>query len=67
MFEGGKSEFACVLTFEFNCGLSFEFSCGFSFEFSCGLSFDCSLGMTLVNARGGGEERGISDSEVLLE
>ena len=51
VFEGGKSEFACVLTF----------------EFSCGLSFDCSLGMTLVNARGGGGERGVSDSEVLLE
>ena len=51
MFEGGKSEFACVLTF----------------EFSCGLSFDCSLGMTLVNARGGGGERGVSDSDVLLE
>ena len=59
MFEGGKSEFAC--------GLRFEFSCELSFEFSCGLSFDCSLGMTLVNARGGGEERGVSDSEVLLE
>ena len=51
VFEGGKSEFACVLTF----------------EFSCGLSFDCSLGMTLVNARGGGGERGVSDSDVLLE
>ena len=59
VFEGGKSEFACVLTFEFSCGLSFEFSCG--------LSFDCSLGMTLVNARGGGGERGVSDSDVLLE
>ena len=75
VFEGGESEFACVLTFEFSCGvsfafscgLSFEFCCGLSFEFSCGLSFDCSLGMTLVNARGGGEERGISDSEVLLQ
>ena len=51
VFEGGESEFACVL----------------SFEFSCGLSFDCSLGMTLVNARGGGGERGVSDSDVLLE
>ena len=67
MFEGGESEFACVLTFEISCGLSFEFSFGLSFEFSCGLSFDCSLGMTLVNARGGGGERGVSDSEVLLE
>ena len=75
VFEGGESEFACVLTFEFSCGvsfafscgLSFEFCCGLSFEFSCGLSFDCSLGMTLVNARGGGGERGVSDSEVLLE
>ena len=75
VFEGGESEFACVLTFEFSCGLSFEFSCGvsfafscgLSFEFSCGLSFDCSLGMTLVNARGGGGERGVSDSDVLLE
>ena len=67
MFEGGKCEFACVLTFEISCGLSFEFSFGLSFEFSCGLSFDCSLGMTLVNARGGGGERGVSDSEVLLE
>ena len=83
VFEGGESEFACVLTFEFSCGVSFEFSCvltfafscglsfefccGLSFEFSCGLSFDCSLGMTLVNARGGGGERGVSDSEVLLE
>ena len=59
VFEGGESEFACVLSFEFICGLSFEFSCG--------LSFDCSLGMTLVNARGGGGERGVSDSDVLLE
>ena len=67
VFEGGESEFACVLTFEFSCGVSFEFSCGLLFEFSCGLSFDCSLGMTLVNARGGGGERGVSDSEVLLE
>ena len=91
VFEGGESEFACVLTFEFSCGVSFEFSCGLSFEFSCGvsfafscglsfefccglsfefscgLSFDCSLGMTLVNARGGGGERGVSDSEVLLQ
>ena len=67
VFEGGESEFACVLTFEFSCGVSFAFSCGLSFEFSCGLSFDCSLGMTLVNARGGGGERGVSDSEVLLE
>ena len=91
VFEGGESEFACVLTFEFSCGVSFEFSCGLSFEFSCGvsfafscglsfefccglsfefscgLSFDCSLGMTLVNARGGGGERGVSDSDVLLE
>ena len=67
VFEGGKSEFACVLTFEFSCGVSFEFSCGLSFEFRCGLSFDCSLGMTLVNARGGGGERGVSDSDVLLE
>ena len=67
VFEGGESEFACVLSFEFICGLSFEFSCGLSFEFSCGLSFDCSLGMTLVNARGGGGERGVSDSDVLLE
>ena len=67
VFEGGESEFAFVLSFEFICGLSFEFSCGLSFEFSCGLSFDCSLGMTLVNARGGGGERGVSDSEVLLE
>ena len=91
VFEGGESEFACVLTFEFSCGVSFEFSCGLSFEFSCGvsfafscglsfefccglsfefscgLSFDCSLGMTLVNARVGGGERGVSDSDVLLE
>ena len=91
VFEGGESEFACVLTFEFSCGVSFEFSCGLSFEFSCGvsfafscglsfefccglsfefscgLSFDCSLGMTLVNARGGGGERGVSDLDVLLE
>ena len=67
VFEGGESEFACVLTFEFSCGVSLEFSCGLSFEFSCGLSFDCSLGMTLVNARGGGGERGVSDSDVLLE
>ena len=67
MFEGGESEFACVLTFEFSCGVSFAFSCGLSFEFCCGLSFDCSLGMTLVNARGGGGERGVSDSDVLLE
>ena len=67
MFEGGKSEFACGLRFEFSCELSFEFSCGLSFEFRCGLSFDCSLGMTLVNARGGGGERGVSDSDVLLE
>ena len=67
VFEGGESEFACVLTFEFSCGVSFEFSCGLSFEFSCGFSFDCSLGMTLVNARGGGGERGVSDSDVLLE
>ena len=67
MFEGGKSEFACGLRFEFSCELSFEFSCGLSFEFRCGLSFDCSLGMTLVNARGGGGKRGVSDSDVLLE
>ena len=67
VFEGGESEFACVLTFEFSCGVSFAFSCGLSFEFSCGLSFDCSLGMTLVDARGGGGERGVSDSDVLLE
>ena len=67
VFEGGESEFACVLTFEFSCGVSFAFSCGLSFEFCCGLSFDCSLGMTLVNARGGGGERGVSDSDVLLE
>ena len=75
VFEGGESEFACVLTFEFSCGVSFEFSCGLSFEFSCGvsfafscglsfefccgLSFDCSLGMNLVNARGEGGERGV--------
>ena len=59
VFEGGESEFACVLTFEFSCGVSFAFSCGLSFEFCCGLSFDCSLGMNLVNARGEGGERGV--------
>ena len=45
VFEGGESEFACVLTFEFSCGVSFAFSCGLSFEFCCGLSFEFSCGL----------------------
>ena len=68
-----KDDFPLAITcskdiiLNFASELSFEFACGLSFEFSCGLSFDCSLGMTLVNARGGGGERGVSDSEVLLQ